>query len=107
MLAVSGQPEPLPAQDSFAADHLVTVAGDVVRDVARMHAAAEHDERRLLTFTIETDVRFAEPADVERFTTAASTALAKVAHRFNSKGGRPYRIVVGGYPAPADAKENT
>lgn len=97
---------PAREQDQFAAEHLVAVASGVVRDVARMQAGAERTDRRLLTFTIETEIRFAEPADVERFTTAVAGAVARTAHRFNSETGQRYRIVVGGYPAPApDAQE--
>ena len=45
-----------------------------MRDVSRMQAAA--GERRLLTFTIEADVGFRSPADVEAFTTALADAVA-------------------------------
>ena len=90
---------PAAVQDRFAAEHLVRVASSVVRDVARMQAAAERTDRRLLTFTVETEVRFAAPADVERFTTAVAGAVARTAHRFNTDGGQPYRIVLGGHPA--------
>jgi DNA-binding transcriptional ArsR family regulator len=96
---------PATEQDQFAAEHLVGVASGVVRDVARMQAGAERTGRRLLTFTIETEIRFAEPADVERFTTAVAGAVARTAHRFNRETGQPYRIVVGGHPAPATDPE--
>ena len=98
MLGIDG---PVPTQDRFAAEHLVSVASGVVRDVARMQAGAERTGRRLLTFTIETEIRFGEPADVERFTTVVADAVAHAAHRFNRQDGKPYRIVVGGHPAPA------
>ena len=91
---------PATQQDRFAAEHLVAVASGVVRDVARMQAGAERTGRRLLTFTIETEIRFAEPADVERFTAAVADAVARTAHRFNAETGQLYRIVVGGHPAP-------
>ena len=64
-----------------------------------MQAAA--GERRLLTFTIEADVGFHSPADVEAFTTALADAVATVAHRFHDPDGRRYRVVAGGHPAPA------
>jgi DNA-binding transcriptional ArsR family regulator len=96
--AVMGAAPP-PAQDRFAADHLVATAAGVVRDVARMQDGAERQGARLLTFTIETDVSFAEPADVERFTTALAEGVARVASEFNAPG-RAYRVVVGGHPKP-------
>ena len=72
----------------------------MVRDVARMQDAAEEQGRRLLTFTIETEVGFAEPADLDRFV----EALAQTAAAFDAPGRR-YRVVIGGHPAPA--KEET
>ncbi len=88
------------AQDRFAAAHLVHTAAGVVRDVARMQDAAEQQGERLLTFTIEAEVGFAEPADLDRFV----EALARTAAAFDAPGRR-YRVVVGGHPAPA--KEET
>jgi len=87
------------APDRHAAEHLVATAGAVVRDVTRMQAAA--GERRLLTFTIEADVGFAGPADVEAFTTELADAVATIGHRFHDPAGRRYRVVAAGHPAPA------
>ncbi|MGJ6968281.1 helix-turn-helix domain-containing protein [Streptosporangium sp. G11] len=86
--------------DQYAAEHLVEVAADTVRDVTRMAAAADRQGVRLLTFTLEARVRFAEPGDVHDFTDALADALSQVAARFDTPGGRPYRLVAGGHPAP-------
>jgi hypothetical protein len=87
-------------QDRFAAGHLVATATGVARDVARMQEAADRQGERLLTFTIETEIGFAAPTDLERFT----EAVTRLAARFDAPGRR-YRVVVGGHPAPA--KEET
>src|SRR5205085_5020723 len=71
------------AGDRHAAEHLVDVASRTVRDVARMQTAAERSGRRLLTFTLETEVRFGAPADVHRFTDALAAALADVVAAFD------------------------
>lgn len=86
--------------DQYAAEHLVEVAAGTVRDVTRMAAAADRQGTRLLTFTLEARVRFAEPGDVHDFTDALADALSRVAARFDTPGGRPYRLVAGGHPAP-------
>lgn len=88
-------------QDRHAAEHLIVTAGDVVRDVSRMQEAAAEAGRRLLTFTIETEVRFAQPEEIEQFGEALAAAVAQVAAGFGASAGRPYRVVAGGYPAPA------
>ena len=88
------------AGDRHAADHLIAVAGTTVRDVARMQSAADRAGKRLLTFTVETEVRLAAPDDLHRFTDALAAALAEVIAAFDSPGGRAYRVVGAGHPAP-------
>ena len=96
-------PHAVQAQDRHAAGHLVSTAAGLVRDVARMRQAAEAEGKRLLTFTVETEVAFAAPADLERFTDRLAEAMAGLVREFDTPdGGRRYRLVVGGHPAPLD-----
>jgi DNA-binding transcriptional ArsR family regulator len=88
-------------QDKFSAEHLIDTAADLVRDVTRMRVQAEKQGARLLTFTMQTDISFAEPGDLERFTTAVAEFVAREAAKFNTPtGGRRYRVVIGGHPSP-------
>ncbi len=103
---VLGGPAPVDG-DRHAAQHLVQVAGAVVRDVGRMVVRSREQDRRLLTFTLEADVRFAAPGDVHDFTDALAQALAGVVAAFDTPGGRPYRLLAAGHPAPDKAKETT
>ncbi len=89
-------------QDQYAAEHLVGVAAGAVRDVARMQAKIDESGKRLLTFTIEAGVSFADPADVHAFTSELAEAVAAVSARHFSPTGRRYRVVVGGYPQRKD-----
>lgn len=89
------------AQDQFAAEHLVDVAAATVRDVARMQAKADGTGKRLLTFTVEAEVRFAEPGDVHAFTDQLTEAIRDTVAAFDIAGGQPYRLVAGGHPSPA------
>lgn len=100
--AILGAPPEVAAQDRYAAEHLVAVASDVVREVTRMRGAAEASGRRLLTFTIEADLGFERPADLEQFTEALTNAVADLAARYPAKGkARRYRLVAGAHPAVA------
>lgn len=92
------------SRDRHAAEHLVATASAVVRDVTRMQAAAGARDQRLLTFTLETELAFDQPADVHAFTDALAAAVAEVTDRFHSPGGRRYRVVAGGHPAPRTAE---
>lgn len=91
-------------QDQYAAEHLVGVAAGAVRDVARMQAKADESGKRLLTFTIEAEVRFAAPGDVHAFTDELTEAIRGTIARFDTADGKPYRLVTGGYPAPVAAE---
>jgi DNA-binding transcriptional ArsR family regulator len=86
--------------DRHASEHLVGVAAATVRDVARMQVNAERGGIRLLTFTVEAEIRFATPGDVHDFTDELTAAVAATVARFDSPGGRPYRLIVGGHPTP-------
>ena len=66
-----------------------------------MQSAAERVGKRLLTFTLESEVRLAAPGDLHRFTEALAAALADVIAAFDTPDGRPYRVVGAGHPAPA------
>lgn len=91
------------AQDRHAAEHLVDVAGGVVREVTRMRSAAEAAGQRLLTFTIEADLGFAQPQDFEDFSNALAKAIADLAARYApGPERRGYHVVVGAHPAVAD-----
>lgn len=85
--------------DAHPAEHLVHTAAAVVRDVSRMSTRAREQGKRLLTFTLETGVRFAEPADVHDFTDALAQAFAQVVAAYDTPGGRPYRVLAAGHPA--------
>jgi DNA-binding transcriptional ArsR family regulator len=103
---VMGSRASIEAQDRYAAEHLIGAASDVVRDVVRMQAAAQAEGTRLLTFTIEADVRFAAPADVERFCERLAELVADTAAAHGTTaGGRSYRLVLGGHPAPSTTEE--
>ncbi|RZQ63018.1 winged helix-turn-helix domain-containing protein [Amycolatopsis suaedae] len=93
------------AGDRHAAEHLIDVASGAVRDVARMQAGAERAGTRLLTFTVETEVRFGAPGDVHRFTDELAAAIADVVARFDTPDGRPYRVLGAGHPAPRQGDE--
>lgn len=88
-------------RDRHAAEHLIQVAGAAVRNVARMQGAAREQGHRLLTFTIEAEVGFDQPADVHRFTDELATAVTEVSRRFHHPGGRRYAVLVAGHPAVA------
>jgi hypothetical protein len=79
----------------------VETAATTVREVTRMQSAAERSGKRLLTFTLESEVRLAAPGELHRFTDALAAALADVIAEFDTPAGRPYRVLGAGHPARA------
>ncbi len=100
-------PDAVDAQDRHAADHLISTASTIVRDVARMRQDAAAEGARLLTLTVEADVVFATPADFDAFTEEVSAAVAALARKYAAPSGRRYRLTAAAHPAvpkPAPAR---
>jgi hypothetical protein len=94
--------DPRTVADAFSSAYLSAVAGRALNDLAALGRAAAARGKRVPTLTIETDVRFATPADQRRFTdelTAALAALAARYHHPDAPHGRTFRIFACGYPA--------
>ncbi|MEV5407809.1 helix-turn-helix domain-containing protein [Thermopolyspora sp. NPDC052614] len=92
------------AQDRYAVDMLLASAARTLGDVAAMREHADAAGKRLITFTVEAEVGFERPADIERFAEELAARVAELAEKYDSPRRR-YRIVVGGYPARTPSKE--
>jgi DNA-binding transcriptional ArsR family regulator len=92
-------PDAVEAQDRHAADHLISTASTMVRDVARMRQDAAAEGARLLTLTVETELTFATPADFDAFTEDLTAAAAELARKYAARTGRRYRLVAAAHPS--------
>lgn len=99
--------------DAFSSAYLSAVAGRALNDLAALGRAAAARGKRLPTLTLETDVRFATPAEQRRFADELTTALAALAakyHHPDAPEGRTFRVFACGYPAvpgpPAGAEDD-
>ena len=101
MMQAPPDPDAVEAQDRHAADHLISTASAMVRDVARMRQDATAEGSRLLTLTVEADVTFAAPADFDAFTEEVSAAVAALARKYAAPSGRRYRLTAAAHPAVA------
>lgn len=99
LMQAPSDPDAVDAQDRHAADHLISTASTIVRDVARMRQAADAEGARLLTLTVETDVTFAAPADFDAFTEEVSAAVTALARKYAAPSGRRYRLTSIAHPA--------
>jgi DNA-binding transcriptional ArsR family regulator len=94
-------PDPGRAPDRLSARWLIAVAARTVREVGELLAGATKAGRRLATFAIDGEVRFASAADRAAFAeelASAVTALVSKYHDEKAEGGRAYRVVVAVHP---------
>lgn len=97
--------DPARNRDRLSASYLIALAARIVREVGQLWCGARRSDKRLATLSIDTVVRFASPQARAAFTAELSeaiTALAARHHDATAASGRPHRLVVASYPAPAD-----
>jgi DNA-binding transcriptional ArsR family regulator len=96
-------PDPARGQDRLSARWLLALAARLVRDVGALISGADKARKRVATFAIEGEVRFASAADRAAFAedlAAAVTTLVSRYHDENAEGGRNHRLIVAVHPAP-------
>jgi predicted ArsR family transcriptional regulator len=95
-------------QDRFAADVLLAISARTVNDVAAMRQRADAQGRRLITFAVEADIGFDQPADIERFADRLAESLMGLATEFDTgRTDHRYRVIVGGHPMPRTSTADT
>lgn len=96
------EPDPARSPDRLSARWLLAVAARLVRDVGGLITGATQANRRLATFALDGEVRFASAADRAAFAeelTEAVTALVARYHDETAEGGRDHRIIVAVHPS--------
>jgi DNA-binding transcriptional ArsR family regulator len=96
------QPDPARSPDRLSARWLLALAARLVRDVGSLLTGSAKEGKRVATFAIEGEVRFASAADRAAFAeelSAAVTALVSKYHDEKAPAGRPHRVVVAVHPA--------
>lgn len=94
------------ARDRFSASYLIAVAARAIRELAGLRSRAAAASKRLATFTLQADVRFARAADRQAFVEELAHEIARLTTKYHdeqSGGGRRFRLFVGAYPAPSDS----
>ena len=94
-------PDPARSPDRLSAQWLIAVAARVVREVGELLAGATKARKRLATFAIDGEVRFATPADRAAFADELARAVTDLVGRYHDEtapGGRRYRVVVAVHP---------
>jgi DNA-binding transcriptional ArsR family regulator len=100
--------------DTTSSDYLLALTEQVRSDVSRAAAEAAAQDMRLPTLSVKSQFRFETPGERAAFAEAIRRALVDVIARHSSPNhlengrtgrGRPYRLVLACYPAPAEEAE--
>lgn len=101
-------PDPSRSPDHLSAHWLLALAGKVVRDVGDLIEGARASGRRVATFAVDGNIRFASAADradfAEELGAAVATLVAKY-HDDEAPRGREHRLVVAVHPSVPRRKE--
>ncbi|MYW66520.1 helix-turn-helix domain-containing protein [Streptomyces sp. SID8379] len=95
------QPDPERARDQLSARWLLALAARLVRDVGALLTGAARARKRLATFALDGEVRFASAADRAAFVTELAQgvdALIRKYHAADAVQGRDHRLVIALHP---------
>jgi len=96
-------------EDRFSSAYLIALAAGVIRDVASAQQKATKAKKRVATFALQTDVRFATAEDRKGFTEELANCVARLVAKYHddeAAGGRTFRFLVGAYPAKAREEQD-
>jgi DNA-binding transcriptional ArsR family regulator len=105
------QPDASRAPDRLSARWLIALAAGVIRDVGALLGGAATSGKRVATFALDAEVRFASAADRAAFVEELGDAVAALVGRYHdegAEGGRPHRLVLAIHPTaepPSEAPE--
>jgi DNA-binding transcriptional ArsR family regulator len=107
------QPDPDQHPDRLSGRWLIALASRIVKEVGSMLGDASSSGKRLATFALDGEIRFATAADRSAFAeelTSAVTALVGKYHDETAPRGRTHRILVAIHPGssqPAGDRANS
>ncbi|GAA4901150.1 transcriptional regulator, ArsR family [Stackebrandtia albiflava] len=102
-------PDPERSPDRLSARWLLAVASRLVHEVGSLITGAARTRRRLATFTIDGEVRFASAAERAAFARELAETVTTLVGRYHTDtapGGRTHRIIVALHPVPPSGDDN-
>jgi hypothetical protein len=98
-------PDPEREPDRLSAQWLLALAARLLREVGTLITRA--GRKRVATFAIDGEIRFATAADRAAFARELGEAVGSLVARYHDEtapGGRPHRVVVAVHPALPDTE---
>ena len=94
-------PDPAAKADQMSAAWLLAVGARLVRDLGQLIVGARKANKRLATFAIDSEIRFADAQTRARFAAELARMTADLVHRYHdetSVQGRRHRLVIALHP---------
>lgn len=95
------RPDPSHSPDRLSARWLIAVASRLVQDVGELLTGATKARKRLATFAMDGEVRFASAADRAAFAEELATVVTALVSKYHdeaSERGRRHRLIVAVHP---------
>jgi DNA-binding transcriptional ArsR family regulator len=96
------QPDPSRFADRLSARWMIALAARLVREVGQLLVGATKARKRLATFAMDGEIRFASAADraafAEELARSVTSLIAKY-HDEHANGGRDHRVLVAVHPS--------
>lgn len=96
-------PDPSRSPDQLSASWLLALGARLVQEVGALLTGAAKARKRVATFALGAEVRFASAADRTEFADQLAQAVATLVSRYHDEsapGGRSHRVVVGLHQIP-------
>jgi DNA-binding transcriptional ArsR family regulator len=91
-------PDPARAADRLSARWLLALAARLVREVGALVTGATKAQRRVATFAIDGEIRFATAADRAAFAEELAEAVTTLVGKYHGESGRDHRLLVAIHP---------
>lgn len=96
------EPDPSRSPDRLSAQWLLSRATRLVRDVGELVTGAAQAGKRVATFALDGEVRFASAADRAAFAEELTDSVNRLVNRYHvehGESGRYHRVVIGIHPS--------
>ncbi|MEU4680185.1 helix-turn-helix domain-containing protein [Micromonospora sp. NPDC023737] len=96
------RPDPAEAPDRLSARWLLALAARLVQDVGSLITGADRAKKRVATFAVDANVRFASATDRAAFAEELAATIGALVARYhdeNAPGGREHRVVLALHPS--------
>ena len=96
---------PADIQDRFSSAYQIALASQAVHDLGALQSGARAAGKKLPTFTLDVEVRFASAAKRNAFAEELADAIADLVceyHDEHAPRGRAFRFYLGAYPRPLE-----